>query len=188
MVAVPMPGPGFMQVCWLVPDLEAAIDTWATTAGVGPFFWFDGVPFEDGRHRGVPAEFPASTAAIAYAGDVQIELVCQENDAPGVFRDVFPLGEHGLHHLARICHDYEAERDAFVAQGHEVAFEGTVGGSRTCWIDTTRDARLHGRAPRAQRRAGRLVRPHAQGRGALGRRRPHRRRPSPGSRSLTDRR
>ena len=112
MVAVPMPGPGFMQVCWLVPDLEAAIDTWATTAGVGPFFWFDGVPFEDGRHRGVPAEYPPSTAAIAYSGDVQIELVCQENDAPGVFRDVFPLGEHGLHHLARICHDYEAERDA----------------------------------------------------------------------------
>ena len=137
MVAVPMPGPGFMQVCWLVPDLEAAIDTWATTAGVGPFFWFDGVPFEGGRHRGVPAEFPASTAAIAYSGDVQIELVCQEDDAPGVFRDVFPLGEHGLHHLARICDDYEAERDAFVAQGHEVAFEGSVGGSRTCWVDTT---------------------------------------------------
>ena len=44
--------------------------------------------------------------------------------------------EHGLHHLARICHDYEAERDALVAQGREVAFEGTVGGSRTCWIDT----------------------------------------------------
>ncbi len=137
MVAVAMPGPGFMQVCWVVPDLGAAIDTWATTAGVGPFFWFDGVPFEDGRHRGKPAEFPAVTAAIAYSGDVQIELVCQEDDAPGVFRDVFPLGQHGLHHLARICDDYEAERDAFLAQGHELAFEGSVQSSRTCWIDTT---------------------------------------------------
>ena len=45
-------------------------------------------------------------------GDVQIELVCQENDEPGVFRDVFPRGEYGLHHLAVICDDYEAERDA----------------------------------------------------------------------------
>ena len=138
MVAVPMPGPGFMQVCWLVPDLEAAIDTWATTAGVGPFFWFDGVPFEDGRHRGAPAEFPVSTAAIAYAGDVQIELVCQENDEPGIFRDIFPRGHYGLHHLAVVCDDYEADRAAYVATGAEVAYEAQIGGrTRTCWVDTS---------------------------------------------------
>lgn len=136
MAAAPVLNRAFMQTCWLVPDLAEAIDGWVRTAGVGPFFWFDDVGATEGRHRGQPADFPTSTAAIAYAGDLQIELVCQENDAPGVFRDVFPLGEHGLHHLARICHDYEAERDEMVAQGHEVAFEGTVGGSRTCWIDT----------------------------------------------------
>jgi Glyoxalase/Bleomycin resistance protein/Dioxygenase superfamily len=127
----------FMQVCWLVPDLPAAIERWAATAGVGPFFWFDGVPFDDGRHRGEPARFPAVTAAIAYAGDLQIELVCQDGDEPGVFRDLFAKGESGLHHMALVTGDYEAERDAFVAQGHEVAFEGSVGGSRTCWVDTT---------------------------------------------------
>jgi hypothetical protein len=136
MVPLSVPS-GFMQVCWVVPDLPAAIDTWATTAGVGPFFWFDGVPFEEGRHRGAPAAFPAVTAAIAYAGDLQIELVCQSDDAPGVFRDLFPRDAHGLHHLARICEDYDAERDDFLAKGHELAFEGSVGGSRTCWIDTT---------------------------------------------------
>lgn len=130
-------GGGFMQVCWLVPDLPAAIDDWASSAGVGPFFWFDGVPFDEGTHRGRPAPFPAVTAAIAYAGDLQIELVCQDNDDPGVFRDRFAVGEHGLHHLARRCDDYEAERDAFIARGAELAFEGSVGGSRTCWVDST---------------------------------------------------
>ncbi|MDQ2648696.1 MAG: VOC family protein [Actinomycetota bacterium] len=137
MVPLPAAGGGFMQACWLVPDLPAAIHTWATTAGVGPFFWFDAVPFTDGRHRGQPAAFPAVTAAIAYSGDWQIELVAQADDTPGVFRDLFPVGSHGLHHLARTCIDYEAERDAFVAQGAEVAFEGDVGGSRTCWVDTS---------------------------------------------------
>jgi hypothetical protein len=127
---------GFMQICWVVPDLPAAIDAWATSSRVGPFFWFDGVPFVDGRHRAAPAVFPRITAAIAYAGDLQIELVCQENDDPGVFRDVFAAGEQGLHHLARSCADYEAERDAFVANGAELAFEGNAGGSRTCWVDT----------------------------------------------------
>jgi hypothetical protein len=137
MIPKPLLQRGFMQVCWLVPDLPAAIATWATTAGVGPFFWFDGVPFDEGHHRGAPSEFPAVTAAIAYADDVQIELVCQENDDPGVFRDLFARGEHGLHHLARRCEDYVAERDAFVQNGAPLAFEGAVGGSRTCWVDTT---------------------------------------------------
>ena len=126
-----------MQVCWVVPDMEASIEFWSRSAGVGPFFWFDGVDCADGRHRGAPAEFPDVTAAIAYAGDLQIELVCQDNDQPGVFRDVFAQGESGLHHMAVVCTDYEAERDAYIARGADLAFEARVGNSRTCWVDTT---------------------------------------------------
>src|SRR3546814_12955338 len=112
-----------MQVCWLVPDLATAIDGWARTSGVGPFFWFDDIGATDGRHRGVPTEFPRCSAAIAYAGDLQIELVCQENDDPGVFRDLFPRGQHGLHHMALYCDDYEAERHASLASGAKRASE-----------------------------------------------------------------
>ena len=90
MGAAPALNRAYMQMCWLVPDLEEAIAGWARTAGVGPFFWFDDVGATEGRHRGEPADFPTSTAAIAYAGDMQIELVCQENDEPGIFRDLFP--------------------------------------------------------------------------------------------------
>lgn len=126
-----------MQMCWVVPNLEAAIDSWARSAGVGPFFCFDGVQFTDGRHRGRPAEFPAVAAAIAYAGDLQIELVCQDSDDPGVFRDLFRRGQSGLHHMALICQDYEAERDTYVRAGAELAFEGWLGDSRTCWVDTS---------------------------------------------------
>ena len=76
-------------------------------------------------------------AAIGCAGDLQIELVCQDNDDPGVFRDVFPRGEFGLHHMALLCNDYEAERDTYIAAGAELAFEGRVGTSRTSWVDTS---------------------------------------------------
>lgn len=126
-----------MQVCWVVPDLAKAIESWSCTAGVGPFFWFDGVGCNDGRHRGAPADFPDVSAAIAYAGDLQIELVCQDNDQPGVFRDMFARGQSGLHHMALVCNDYDAERGAYLATGAELAFEGQIGNSRTCWIDTT---------------------------------------------------
>ncbi|BBZ35323.1 VOC family protein [Mycolicibacterium confluentis] len=134
---LPFPNRNFMQVCWLVPDLNKAIESWSRSAGVGPFFWFDGVDCVDGRHRGAPADFPTVTAAIAYAGDLQVELVCQDNDEPGVFRDVFGRGESGLHHMALVCTDYEAERDAYIAGGAELAFEARIGNSRTCWVDTT---------------------------------------------------
>lgn len=127
----------FMQVCWVVPDLRAAIETWSAATGAGPFFWFDGVDCAEGSHRGQPADFPEMTAAIGYAGDLQIELVCQDNDQPGVFRDVFAKGESGLHHMAVVCTDYQRERDAYLASGVELAFEGKIGNSRTCWIDTT---------------------------------------------------
>lgn len=133
----PSIGTGFMQACWVVSDLVTAIDHWATQAGVGPFFWFDDVGATQGRHRGVPAPFPASEAAIAYAGDMQIELVHQDNDDPGVFRDVFARGEYGLHHMALVCDDYETERAAYVDTGSEVAYEAVIGDARTCWIDTT---------------------------------------------------
>ena len=138
MVAAPVLNRSFMQMCWLVPDLEAAIDGWVRNAGVGPFFWFDDVGATEGRHRGQPAEFPTSTAAIAYAGDMQIELVCQENDEPGIFRDLFPRGRYGLHHLAVLSDDYDADLAAYVATGAEVAYEARIGGrTRTCWIDTS---------------------------------------------------
>ena len=127
----------FMQMCWVVPDLRAAIDSWAGGTGVGPFFWFDGVDCVGGRYRGRAAEFPRVTAAIAYAGEVQIELVEQDNDDPGVFRDLFSAGQSGLHHMALICKDYESERDTYVRAGADLAFEGTIGNSRTCWVDTS---------------------------------------------------
>ena len=135
--APPLPGRNFMQVCWVVPDLRVAIESWSRTTGVGPFFWFDGVECTGGQHRGAPAEFPAVTAAIAYAGELQIELVCQDNDQPGVFRDVFERRQSGLHHMALLCTDYESERDAYIDAGAELAFEGQIGNSRTCWVDTT---------------------------------------------------
>src|SRR5690606_8429197 len=69
---------------------------------------------------------------------LQIELVCQENDDPGIFRDVFPRGQYGVHHMAVLCDDYEAERDHYVDAGAELAYEATIGDARTCWVDTSR--------------------------------------------------
>jgi hypothetical protein len=134
----PFPDKRFMQLCWVVPDIQAAMASWTRSAGVGPFFFFENVTFENGRYRGRPAQMAQHQAAIAQAGDLQIELVCQDSDEPSIWRDLVPRGQLGFHHMALYCDDYEATRAAYAAQGAEVAFEGLMMGHRTCWIDTSR--------------------------------------------------
>ncbi len=46
----------YMQLCWVVPDLESTIGHWVRTAGAGPFFVFGDLHFDDGRYRGAPAD------------------------------------------------------------------------------------------------------------------------------------
>jgi len=129
--------PRFMQVCWVVPDLHVAVNHWVNTAGVGPFFLFEKVEFDNPVYRGKPTENIDIIAAMAQAGDVQIELVSQKDDKPSIFRDVVPAGKTGLHHMALYCKDYDADLAAYTKAGSVVAFSGLMMGARTCWIDTT---------------------------------------------------
>jgi hypothetical protein len=133
----PFTNQNFMQMCWVVPDLHAAINNWVTRSGVGPFFLFDSVSFANPCYRGQPAAEVNISAAMAQAGEMQIELVCQHDDQPSFWRDVVPKGQSGLHHLALYSTDYERDLAAYTAAGTEVAFSGLMMGNRVCWLDTT---------------------------------------------------
>jgi hypothetical protein len=125
-----------MQMCWVVPDLHAAVDAWVCTSGVGPFFMFDSVTFDNPRYRGEPTVCPAISAAMAQAGDIQIELVSPSDDSPSFWRDVVPAGKSGLHHMALYCDDYDTTLAAYTRTGAGIAFSGLMMGSRVCWVDT----------------------------------------------------
>lgn len=127
----------FMQACWVVPDIQAAMANWTRTAGVGPFFYFDDVSFVDGQYRGRPAQIAKHEAAIAQAGDLQIELVCQSSDEPSIWREVVPRDKVGFHHMALYCDDFDTTLATYTAGGAEIAYTGLMMGHRTCWIDTT---------------------------------------------------
>jgi hypothetical protein len=131
------PDTRFMQVCWVVPDLDAAVEQWVSRTGVGPFFRFDSVTFDNPSYRGKPTECPDICAAMAQAGDVQIELVCQRDARPSIWHDVVPHGKSGLHHMALYCDNYDASLAAYTHAGAEVAFSGLMMGSRVCWVDTS---------------------------------------------------
>lgn len=126
-----------MQNSWVVPDIHAAMRQWTLATGIGPFFLVEGFQLDEQRYRGEPSPGVACSFALAQAGEVQIELVCQHNDVPSAYRDTIPAGRTGFHHVALYCHDYDRDLADYLAAGHELAFSGSAGGKRFCYIDTS---------------------------------------------------
>jgi hypothetical protein len=95
-----------IQQGYVVPDIQAAMQHWLDR-GIGPFF------IEE--HINPPGEADGATidtdlsAAFAFSGDQQIEVIQQHNDAPTIYREFLdrnPAG--GLQHLAVWVEDIDA--------------------------------------------------------------------------------
>ena len=127
-----------MQFCWLVPDLDAAMAMWTRTAGIGPFFRFDQVAYDKPQYRGKAGGNAKITAAIAQAGDVQIEVVCVHDKQPSIWQEGPIAGTAGFHHAAVYCRDYDSTVAAYEKGGSELIFSGLMMGFRVGWIDTVR--------------------------------------------------
>lgn len=127
--------PAIIQMAWVVNDLREAATHWTTTTGIGPFLIVEGIVIEDQTYRGEPTDLQVSYA-LAQAGEVQIELVAQQNEVPSVYRDSFASGEEGFHHVAFYPADYDGELARYVAQGFEIGYRGCFDGKRFCYIDT----------------------------------------------------
>jgi hypothetical protein len=125
----------FVQQAYVVDDIDAAVDYWVKTWKVGPFYVLRHAQWENLRYRGRPATVDASFA-MAQAGPIQIELCQQHNDAPSCYRDVFPAGHQGFHHVATVTDDYEAEIARLSTAGFDIAMEGTFGEMKFAYVDT----------------------------------------------------
>jgi Glyoxalase/Bleomycin resistance protein/Dioxygenase superfamily len=121
-----------VQNCWVVPDLEAAMHRWLDM-GYGPFLDFE-VDLPDAIYRGKKVPLKA-LAAMTHGGGVQIELIQQTSDGPSAYRDAFPAGGGGFHHICRIVDDYPAEIAALRKLDIALATEGTFSGIPFCYAD-----------------------------------------------------
>jgi catechol 2,3-dioxygenase-like lactoylglutathione lyase family enzyme len=87
-----------IQQGYVVPDIDVAIEHWVAR-GIGPFF-IEAHIRPKGSYDGVEIQ-PDLSAAFAYSGDQQIEVIQQHDDAPTIYGDYLaanPAG--GLQHLA----------------------------------------------------------------------------------------
>jgi hypothetical protein len=96
-----------VQQGYVVPDIHVAMQHWLDR-GIGPFFIEEHISPE-GTADGQTLHSDLS-AAFAYSGDQQIEVIQQHNDAPTIYREYLQAHpEGGLQHLAVWSDDIDAK-------------------------------------------------------------------------------
>jgi catechol 2,3-dioxygenase-like lactoylglutathione lyase family enzyme len=124
-----------MQLAYVPKDFDAALRYWTETMGVGPFFSMEHISLPNCRHEGQPSDIDFSIA-IAYWGDLQIELVRQHNDAPSIYKRWRDEGRDGLHHVCIVVDDMAHARQVCAAAGARIAQEADVaGGGEVIYVD-----------------------------------------------------
>jgi methylmalonyl-CoA/ethylmalonyl-CoA epimerase len=120
-------------IAFVPSDFDAAIAYWTQMMGVGPFFLIENIALENMRYLGEPSDC-VFTIALAYWGDMQVELIRQENDAPSIYRGC----EGGaLHHTCVLTEDIEAARSIADAAGASILVEAKVGeDGAVLYVDT----------------------------------------------------
>jgi hypothetical protein len=132
---MPKPDNSFFQCAWIVNDLLAAAERWTRFAGIGPFYLMPRVSMDDMIYRGQPSWMEIS-GAIAQAGAIQIELIEQHGDTPSAYREVYPAGQEGMHHVARMTNDFDGEAARFRDAGIDLVMSSRFGDMRGAYFDT----------------------------------------------------
>jgi hypothetical protein len=126
----------FIQICYHVPDVEAAARQMAETFGWGPFFVIHHVEIEECTYRGKPAKFDHSTAC-GQAGPIQVELVQQHGDYPSTIRDMFEKDQSGVQHHACFSDNMDEDLKYYNDLGYPTAMRAkTTKGIEFAFVDT----------------------------------------------------
>lgn len=126
----------FVQVCYVVENLEKACADFHAMFGIGPFVGGGEVVLDNHIYRGDEVDPIVLRGVFGQSGDINVELVELVSNGPSAFRDMFPDRQHGLHHAAIFCDDYTQMCDDFISRGMVLASEfKTDFGAKICYID-----------------------------------------------------
>ena len=127
-----------VQIAYFVPDAEqAALDLARSAAGAaGPFFLVRNIELAWGERRGKPCKFVHSSA-YGQCGGVMLEFVQQEDDGPSPFRDLYPSGRQGIHHVATMIDSLPDAINHYESLGCPLAARAcTKTGTEFAFVDT----------------------------------------------------
>jgi hypothetical protein len=126
------PGP-IRQIGYVVTDLDSALRSWIDL-GVGPWFVVRDLPMR-ALYRGEPCEMTMSLA-MANSGEMQVELIHQEDDTPSIFTEFLESNRPGFHQLAYWTTDFDATMKTVADAGWPVVWSGGEGfGVRFAYVE-----------------------------------------------------
>lgn len=114
------------QLGYVTDDIETSAQFWTDTSGIGPWTRMRGVTLS-ATMDGEPSEIMIDVA-LAYKGDVQIELIKPLNNAPSPYTANKKAGLWGLHHVQFTTHDMDGALARAKAAGLSVACTIEQGG------------------------------------------------------------
>jgi hypothetical protein len=134
------PNESVIQVAYTVADIESGMRRYSEILKIRP--WFLSGPFvpPKGIYRGAPTRMRISLA-VAFAGEVMVELIEQHDDEPSVYRETLRArGAHGFHHWAIGARDFDAALAHYTGLGYpEVFSDISPRGVRIAYVDSTAD-------------------------------------------------
>jgi methylmalonyl-CoA/ethylmalonyl-CoA epimerase len=128
LLGVPVCERAVVQVCFTVRSIEEAAAVWARSAGAGPFFRVGDGPMDltNVTHLGAPAGWIHSTS-LGQCGRIMIELIEQRSAWPDSLAAQLGVGQYGLHHLAWLVDDLDAESARLEGMGMSQIMSATIG-------------------------------------------------------------
>ncbi|MFE6822230.1 VOC family protein [Streptomyces sp. NPDC057690] len=99
-----LPG-AIRQVGYVVTDLDRAVEAWLSL-GVGPWYVMRGMPVH-ALYGSEPCQISVSIA-LSNSGDVQIELLQQDDETPSIYTEFLASGQEGYQQLAWWVDDLDA--------------------------------------------------------------------------------
>ena len=114
------------QMGYVVKDVEASAAYWARVFGIGPFFRINNIVYKDIKYKNRMIDIDVSVA-LAYSGDLQIELIQQHSSASTIYSDFMEEHGEGLQHIAVWPEQYEQVLSSIQQAGGELVMEGAAG-------------------------------------------------------------
>jgi len=121
-----------VQLGYVVKDLDAGIDHWMNTMGIGPWTVFRNVTMQ-GISRGKPTTVTMDVA-MGYQNDMQVELIQQTSDTDSPYRTPEGAPILGLHHIAWLTENLDNDVAKAEADGCTTIFRAENPGTRVAYL------------------------------------------------------
>lgn len=122
------------QLGIVVRDIEKALKHWTQDLGIGPWYYSDKVPITRFAYRGKDLDGVHVSAAIAYSGNMQMELIQPRHTIPSAWTDFLNAGHEGIHHWASLESDYDGACRKALALGMELIHDGDMARGRFAYF------------------------------------------------------